>query len=162
MCITGNCSYGRVAIVLRRVAKGKKMFRLADFIRLLKRYAKNKKISDVDFFNGIISPFVIAGHVHNKKNGEEFYKDKSRVSEIMNNKVDVPQELREALSIYGIEEKTYKNLKEIAWDFLNRDLEEELKVELSKRIEVSDCKETERLLTKAMLLAISTDNTTWY
>lgn len=93
------------------------MFRLADFIRLLKRYAKNKKISDVDFFNGIISPFVIAGHVHNKKNGEEFYKDKSRVSEIMNNKVDVPQELREALSIYGIEEKTYKNLKEIAWDF---------------------------------------------
>ena len=94
--------------MLRRVAKGKKMFRLADFIRLLKRYAKNKKISDVDFFNGIISPFVIAGHVHNKKNGEEFYKDKSRVSEIMNNKVDVPQELREALSIYGIEEKTYK------------------------------------------------------
>lgn len=43
---------------------------------------------------------------------------------------------------------------------MNRDLEEELKVELSKRIEVSDCKETERLLTKAMLLAISTDNTT--
>ena len=81
------------------------MLRLSELMRLLKTFARNSAISDEEFLNAFLFPFVIAGNIKNK-NGEEFRLDKARTSKIMNQKDDVPTKLREALSIYGIADKT--------------------------------------------------------
>ena len=94
------------------------MLRLSELMRLLKTFARNSAISDEEFLNAFLFPFVIAGNIKNK-NGEEFRLDKARTSKIMNQKDDVPTKLREALSIYGIADKTREEMPVFIEDYLD-------------------------------------------
>ncbi len=58
---------------------------LAKLINTTKKFCKNTKISDEELFNGFISTYVNAGNLRNK-NGEPFWLNKSRVSEILKQK----------------------------------------------------------------------------
>lgn len=49
---------------------------LAHYIKCLKRYAVNRKISDEVFLNAVLKPFINAGEIDNKWD-EELYFDKS-------------------------------------------------------------------------------------
>ena len=90
---------------------------LSKIIKMLKQFARNSAVSDEEFLNAFLSPFVIAGRIKNK-NSEEFYLDKARTSRIMNQKDDVPKKLKEALAIYGIQDKTKEEMLTFVEDYL--------------------------------------------
>ena len=94
------------------------MPKLSELTKQLKEFALNPAISDEEFLNAFLFPFVIAGNITNK-NHEEFHLDKSRTSEIMNQKADVPVKLRKALSIFGIEEKTIEGMVSFLEDYID-------------------------------------------
>ena len=48
---------------------------LAQYVKCLKKHAKNRKISDEAFLNAVLNPFVIAGKIENRMR-EEIYFDK--------------------------------------------------------------------------------------
>lgn len=91
---------------------------LAEFVKCLKRYALNKKISDEDFFNAVLYPYILAGEIDNKKN-EEIRFDKSRTSLILNRHEDVPGALRKALNGENIYPWTEENFKDFIKDYVN-------------------------------------------
>ena len=105
------------------------MLKLSELTKLIKPFAWNSAISDEEFLNAFLLPFVIAGDIKNK-NGEEFHLDKARTSKIMNQKDDVPTRLREALAIYGILEKTKDEMLGFVEDYMDpakyKDLTERL------------------------------------
>ena len=94
------------------------MLRLSELTKLIKPFARNSVISDEEFLNAFLFPFVIAGNIKNK-NGEEFRLDKARTSKIMNQRDDIPAKLREALSIYGIADKTREGMPVFIEDYLD-------------------------------------------
>ena len=94
------------------------MPKLSDLTKLLKAFAKNPSISDEEFLNALLLPYVIAGKIRNK-NKEEFSLNKSRTSKIMNQKEDVPSKLREALSIYGIIDETKEEMRSFIDDYID-------------------------------------------
>ena len=94
------------------------MINLSDLTKLLKMYAINSSISDEEFLNAFLNPLIMAGNITNK-NGDEFYLNKNRTSEIMNHKADVPAKLRNALSFYGIKENTIKEMDLFLADYID-------------------------------------------
>lgn len=44
----------------------------ASYVKTLKKYAINRKISDETFLNAVLEPYITAGKVNNKLN-EDFY-----------------------------------------------------------------------------------------
>ena len=94
------------------------MLKLSELTKLIKSFARNSSISDEEFLNAFLFSFVIAGNIKNK-NGEELRLDKARTSKIMNQKDDVPTKLREALSIYGIADKTREEMQTFVEDYLD-------------------------------------------
>lgn len=95
------------------------MPQLSVLVKTLKKYALDINVSDEEFVNALLHPFVVAGKITNK-NKDEFYLNKSRVSELLNQKKDVPKRLRKALQIIGIEEKTENNMSGFIDDYLDR------------------------------------------
>lgn len=94
------------------------MPKLSELTKLIKPFAKNPSMSDEEFLNAFLLPFVIAGNITNK-NKEEFHLDKSRTSRLLNQKEDVPSKLREALAIYGIAEETEEEMQTFIEDYLD-------------------------------------------
>lgn len=90
---------------------------LAQYVKCLKKYAKNRKISDEGFLNAVLNPFVIAGKIENRMR-EEIYFDKSRTSLLMNRIDDVPNALREALCVVGVREATEENFSYFLEDYV--------------------------------------------
>jgi len=91
---------------------------LAGYVKCLKRYALNKKISDEEFLNAVLKPYIDAGEVDNKYK-EEIHFDKSRTSLILSRHDDVPTALRQALNANNIYPWTEENFK----DFINKYLD---------------------------------------
>lgn len=145
------------------------MITLSELIRMLKKYAKNPSISDEDFLNEFLAPYVKAGSIKNKY-GELFYLDKSRTSEIMARKIDVPKSLREARSFSNIESKTVENMSSFIERFIDEVrireitgklieyIDEEEKNTIGPIAESKDCLNLDILLTTILLSSISTDN----
>ena len=94
------------------------MPKLSVLTKQLKEYALNSTVSDEEFLNAFLLPFVMAGRIMNK-NHEEFHLSKTRTSELMNQKVDVPTALRNALSLYGIKEKTIEGMYAFIDDYMD-------------------------------------------
>lgn len=90
---------------------------LAGYIKCLKRHALNKKISDEEFLNAVLAPYIIAGKIDNKKDSEIYF-DKSRTSLILNRHEDVPMALRKALNIIDIHIRTEENFEDFIKDYL--------------------------------------------
>ena len=91
---------------------------LAGYVKCLKGHALNKKISDEDFFNAVLKPYIDAGEIENKNN-EELYFDKSRTSLILNRREDVPSALRKALNNGNIYLWIYENFKDFLREYMN-------------------------------------------
>ena len=91
---------------------------LAGYIKCLKRHALNKKISDEDFLNAVLHPYIIAGEIDNKNN-EEIYFDKSRTSLILNRHEDVPGALRRALNLENIYSWTEENFMDFIKEYMD-------------------------------------------
>lgn len=90
---------------------------LAGYVKCLKKYALDKKISDEEFFNAVLESYINAGRVDNK-NDKELYLDKSRTSLILNRHDDVPGALRKSLNVYDIYPKTEENFKDFITDYM--------------------------------------------
>lgn len=91
---------------------------LAGYVKCLKKYALNKKISDEDFFNAVLKPYIDAGEIDNK-NDVELHFDKSRTSLILNRHEDVPGALRKALNAINIYSWTEENYKDFIKNYMN-------------------------------------------
>ncbi len=121
---------------------------LAGYVKVLKRYALNKKISFEVFFNAVLKPYILAGEVDNKKN-EEIYFDKARTSRILNRHDDVPGALRKALNCKNIYVWTEENFKDFVNDYLDPNEIQAAVEEISEMVEAdSFIKNKEALLGK--------------
>lgn len=78
------------------------MLTLSLFAKITKQFALNSSISDETFLNALLEPLVTAARIRGR-GGIEFHLDKSRTSQILNCKCDVPKELRKALARFEIE-----------------------------------------------------------
>ena len=107
---------------------------LAAFVKCLKKHALNKKISDEDFFNAVLRPYIDAGQIDNKYD-EEIHFDKSRTSLILNRNDDVPKALRKALNAWNIYPWTEENFKDFINAYLNPGSIEMLVREIVEMIE---------------------------
>ena len=94
------------------------MSKLSELTKQLKEFALNQRVSDEEFLNAFLFPFVLAGNITNK-NHEEYHLDKARTSEIMNQKADVPVKLRKALSVFGIKEKTVAEMESFLEEYID-------------------------------------------
>ena len=145
------------------------MPKLSDLTNQLKEFALNPAISEEEFLNAFLYPFVFAGKITNK-NHEEYYLNKARTSEIMNQKADVPVKLRKALSIFEIKEKTIAEMDPFLEDYidLNRQtillekctaLAKAEGVLPGNNLQVDDVKEAlSVILTELLLKAVSESN----
>lgn len=144
------------------------MLKLSELTKLIKSFARNSAISDEEFLNAFLFPFVIAGNIKNK-NGEEFRLDKARTSKIVNQKDDVPTKLREALSIYGIADKTREGIPVFVEDYLDpakcevllERLLEMSRQELNKKCDPTEAGKMDLLsdlLTELLLMSLSESN----
>lgn len=79
------------------------MITLSNLTRTLQNYALDASASDEAFLNALLAPLVSAGRVK-ARGGKDFALDKSRTSNLLSGKHDVPGALRKALSRYGIED----------------------------------------------------------
>ena len=121
----------------------------AILVRCLKKHAIDKGVSDEDFINDLIAPFVNAGKIKDK-NKNDFHLNKSRCSLIMNNVEDVPGKLRKSLNMVGIYHKTEEGIEDFIDDYLLKDelgmIVSELEQMIEDEIEITD---KDRLLNKA-------------
>ena len=107
---------------------------LAGYVKCLKRYALNKKISDEEFLNAVLKPYIDAGEVDNKYK-EEIHFDKSRTSLILNRRDDVPTALRQALNANNIYPWTEENFKDFINEYLEPNSIEAAVKEISEMVE---------------------------
>ncbi len=91
---------------------------LAGYTKCLKRYALNKKISDEEFFNALLRPYIDAGEIENKLD-KDLYFDKSRTSRILNRHEDVPGALRRELANENIQRWIGDNFRDFIDDYMN-------------------------------------------
>ncbi len=139
---------------------------LSVLFKTVKPFHKNPNASDEDMFNDFISPLVDAGNIKNK-NKDPFWLNKGRVSELLNQKKDVPKALRDALAIIGIDEKIESHFKDYIDDFLEEAkipaLQDALfnlshKTDSSRDILYKDRDMLAKLLTQELRAAISENN----
>ena len=142
------------------------MANLATLIKTIKPYCKNPQMSDENFLNEFIAPYVEAGNIKNK-NKEPFRLNKSRVSDLLKQKSDIPKVLRVALSLIGIKDKTQEYFGDFIEDYIEEskinDLQTALKNppfnEHNKSENICNRQENlSELLTHELLLAISECN----
>ena len=76
------------------------MLTLSLFIKTIKKYANNISVSDETFFRDFFGYFIYELDIKNK-NSEDYDFKKSTISNIMNQKEDVPTVIREAISDYS-------------------------------------------------------------
>lgn len=107
------------------------MLTLSLFIKTIKKYANNIGVSDETFFRDFFGYFVDELDIKNK-NGEEYDFKKSTISNIMNQKEDVPSAIREAICGYTAPAKVFSAMEPFIEDQLNPSREESLLAELKQ------------------------------
>ena len=98
---------------------------LGNYIKWLKPYCKQRRISDERFVEYLINPIVKSENICNKE-GELLYLDKSRVSNTLTHKDDVPEALREALVKNGVEERMSERFFQFYQKYIDISREEDL------------------------------------
>lgn len=143
------------------------MLSLSLLVKTLKEFALNRNISDEEFLNALLMPYIEAGKIKNKT-GEDFYLNKQRTSALLRQKIDVPEALRRELSRFHIKEDTKKGMEDFCQDYI---VEEHSVIQHKLLRLISESKEFEipndqldntslyALLTDLLLRAISEKNT---
>lgn len=94
------------------------MPKFAMLVKKVKQFAKDPNISDEEFLDTFISAYVSAENICNK-NGDALHLDKAATSLLLNQKADVPRNLRKALQRYGIKERTTDGMSDFVADYLD-------------------------------------------
>ena len=97
----------------------------------MKKYAINRNISNEDFTRELFAPFVTAGNVKDK-NGELLELNKSRVSRLLAQKDDVPSEMRKALYMLDIVERTAEGFADFLTDNIDAHRHDDRTADMSK------------------------------
>ena len=113
------------------------MYRLSDLLKTIKDFAKDKGVSDEEFVNGFLQPYIDAAGIKNR-NKEMLFLDKQRVSRIMNNKADVPKAFCRELSRSNIRESTAEGFDSFIEDYLDISDEENMVLALRGIVENAD------------------------
>lgn len=128
----------------------------------MKKYAINRNISNEDFVCELFAPFVTAGNVKDK-NGELLELNKSRVSRLLSQKDDVPQAMRNALSMLNIAERTVEGFADFLSDNIDVHRYDELVADMSELVGSLSVKRTDSndiatFLTKVFIEAVKINN----
>lgn len=91
---------------------------LATLSKSVKNHAANRSITDEDFLNAFLGPYVDAGHIRNRF-GEEYVLDKARASKLLSGKEDVPRALRSELSRVGLLETVAAGFSDFVTDYVS-------------------------------------------
>lgn len=91
---------------------------LATLTKAVKNHAANRSITDEDFLNAFLAPYVEAGHVRNRF-GEEYVLDKARASKLLSGKEDVPRALRRELNRIGLLEAVSSGFSYFVTDYVS-------------------------------------------
>lgn len=111
------------------------MIKLSTLTIETKPYALDSNITDEDWLNAILQPFVSAGNVKST-DGEEYHIDKYKTSRLINGKDEVPKKLRKALGRVGIKEETALGMSDFLMDYVNPILLGQLKEYLVAKIQI--------------------------
>lgn len=106
---------------MKVVEKRMTMLTLASLAKTAKRFALDTSVSDEEFLNALLEPLVVAGRIKGR-GGIDFHLDKSRTSQILNGRCDVPGALRKALARYGIEESVENEFSGFVDEFIDASL----------------------------------------
>lgn len=139
---------------------------LSTLVRKIKKYASNPNISDEQFLNDFLLAYINAENIKNR-NGDSFFFDKERTSLLLNQKIDVPNALRNQLNKMGVQEKTESNMVEFVEDYYDSDSLFDLYSFLNKTSNTKNIAHKDtvtiatvaHLLTKLLLQSLSEANT---
>ena len=137
-------------------------FNMAAYILTMKKYAINRNVSNEDFVRELFLPFVTAGNVKDK-NGELLELNKSRVSRLLSQKDDVPQAMRNALSMFNIVERTVEGFADFLADNIDAHRYDRLVADISELAGSLFAKQTESddtttFLTEVFIEAVKINN----
>lgn len=140
---------------------------LGNYIKWLKPYCKRKRISDEMFVEYLLTPIVKSEKILNQE-GAFLYLDKSRVSNILTHKDDVPEALREALDNDGVEDRMSERFTQFYQKYIDTYREEELATEFRGYVNKDSISDREKayilsddvctLLMRLFLSTIKQDN----
>ena len=132
----------------------------------MKLFALDSSVSDETFLNALLEPLVTAGRVKGR-GGINFHLDKSRTSQVMNGRCDVPAVLRKALARYGIADAVANEFAGFVDEYLDAGLLLPLRDAILALEEGSDgarlgvledSGDINRLMAAALLEAVKNDN----
>lgn len=129
----------------------------------MKKYAINRNISNENFVRELFAPFVTAGNVKDK-NGELLELNKSRVSRLLAQKDDVPQAMRNVLSMLNIAERTTEGFTDFLADNIDACRHADLVADMSKLAgsflpERAKTNDIARFLSQIFIEAVKINNT---
>lgn len=96
------------------------MLTLSSLTRTAKKYAIDSSVSNEEFLNAFIQPYIEAGRIK-ARNGEVFHLNAPRTSNLVNGKADIPQALKKSLSRFGIADATAKRMNAFVSDYIGSD-----------------------------------------
>lgn len=91
---------------------------LATLSRAVKSHAANRSITDEDFLNAFLAPYVCATHVKNRFGGE-YVLDKARTSKLLSGREDVPRALRNELNRVGLLDAVATGFSNFVTDYVS-------------------------------------------
>lgn len=116
------------------------MLSLATLVKTTKRYAIDSSVSNVEFLNALLEPYISAGRVRGR-GGVDFHLDPQRTSKLLNGKADVPLTLKKPLPRFGIVQSTARNMGVFLDDYLDRDASSELTADILGLLDGGDSAE---------------------
>ena len=135
---------------------------MASFIKIMKKYAINKSVSNEDFTRELFTPYITSGNIKDK-NGELLELNKARVSRLLSQKDDVPAVMRNALSLLNIADKTAAGFSDFLSDNIDPCKHDELIADICKLtgfvfIENKNRDDFSRFLTEVFIEAVKAKN----
>lgn len=89
-------------------------------MRTAKKYAIDSSVSNEEFLNAFIQPYIEAGRIK-ARNGDVFHLNAPRTSNLVNGKADVPHALKKSLGRFGIADATAKHMDAFVDDYIGSD-----------------------------------------
>lgn len=96
------------------------MTALFSLVKTVKNYALDSSVTDEEFLNAFLDPYVSAGRIKGR-GGISYYLDAPRTSRLLSGKADVPKALKKALPRYGIVKATARGMSLFVSDYLDED-----------------------------------------
>ena len=96
------------------------MLTLSSLTRTAKKYAIDPSVSNEEFLNALLQPYIEAGRVKGR-GGDDLHLNAPRTSNLINGKADVPRILRKPLGRLGIADATAKRMDAFTDDYIGDD-----------------------------------------